>query len=1178
MSKISIRGGWFIWITISSVSVWSANCALAQELKPIPDNTLGAESSLVTPSTPDLPIDVIDGGAQRGANVFHSFLEFNVAEGRGAYFYSRSGDIQNILARVTGGNPSKILGTIGTYGNSNPNLFLINPNGIIFGPKASLDMGNAGLNNPRPGGSFVATTANAIRLGDNGIFSASDPARSNLLTVNPSALFFNAISGQGIVNQSTATNSVLGYSINGLQVPNGRSLLLVGGDVALEGSTLNASGGRIELGGLTEAGTVGIEIKGNNLSLNFPRNSLLSNVTLADNARVEVRSSGGGDIIVNANNFTATNGGALAAGTEGLGDAGDIIVNANEFSISGISPEEFGSGLYNQTDSTGNAGNIFINTRTFTASSGAGIFSDSLTDSSGKGGNINIETGRLTIRDGAEVRASTYSKEQGGNLSVTASESVKVIGFSAITGPSKLSTQTLGLGAGTAGNLTIQTEHLTVRDGAQVSASTSGDGQGGNLSVNASKSVELFGTSDVAPNSLFAPSGLFAESSRAGSAGNLTIQTGELTVRDGAIVSTRTFGKGSGGNLSVNALESVKLSGIAAVGSPSGLFSNNQGDTGNAGDLKIQTRQLTVRDGAQVQAGTFGEGQGGRLEVFASESIELSGTSPRGRPNSGLLNEAFGIGSAGDFTITTGQLTVQDNAVVSASTAGTGSAGNLRIQARQLTIRDGAQISAGTFGEGQGGRLEVFALESVDLSGISAKSQFEAGLYTQTEGTGSAGDLTIQTGQLTVRDGARVSTGTQDTGSAGDLTIQTGRLTIRDGAQVGTGTFDGSKGSGGNLSVIASESVEVTGSSAVGETSGLFSQTEGTGSAGDLTIQTGKLVISNGAQVSTGTSGDGKGGNLTVDAQNVQVIDRAGLVASAQPNSTGDVADLMVKTNTLLVQDGSEVTVESLGTGTAGNMTLNAHSIRLNNDALLSANTRSAKVDSNREQATININSQDLIMSRNSNIFTNARGENVIGGNINIDTDFLIGFENSDIRADSANFRGGNVRINAQGIIGIQFRDVASDKTSDITATGASPEFSGNVEINTLDVNPNSGLVNLPTIAADTEVAQTCQAGGSLAKSSFTITGRGGLPPNPGDALNTDAVQVDLVSLNPNGDNRDRAFIPSKTTTPAPERIIEATGWALNEKGEVVLTANLPTTTPHSPWLKPESCKTIPNS
>ena len=166
-------------------------CAQAQS-KIVPDSTLGAESSVVQTSSNGSPIEIISGGAIRGGNLFHSFLEFNVSLGRGAYFLSPNVDIQNILARVTGSNPSEILGTIGTYGASNPNLFLINPNGIIFGQNASLDVG----------GSFVATTANAVLLGNNGIFSASEPAKSNLLSVNPSALLFNAISGQGIVNRS----------------------------------------------------------------------------------------------------------------------------------------------------------------------------------------------------------------------------------------------------------------------------------------------------------------------------------------------------------------------------------------------------------------------------------------------------------------------------------------------------------------------------------------------------------------------------------------------------------------------------------------------------------------------------------------------------------------------------------------------------------------------------------------------------------------------------------------------------------------------------------------------------------------------------------------------------------------------------------------------------------------
>lgn len=288
-----------------------------------PDATLGGESSIVTPRDPNLPVDVISGGAIRAANLFHSFLGFNVSEGRGAYFYSPNANIQNILARVTGSSRSEILGTLGTFGNSNPNLFLINPNGIIFGPNASLNIG----------GSFVGTTANAVFLGDTGIFSASESARSNLLTVNPSALFFNSVSRSEIVNRSTATTTVLEAPTIGLQVPNGLSLLLVGGDVRLEGGSLNALGGRVELAGVAGAGTVGLNVDSNNLSLSFPPEVPRADVSLTNGAIVGVFAGGGGSIAINAQNLDILGGSGLIAGTApGQGSldsqAGDITLNA----------------------------------------------------------------------------------------------------------------------------------------------------------------------------------------------------------------------------------------------------------------------------------------------------------------------------------------------------------------------------------------------------------------------------------------------------------------------------------------------------------------------------------------------------------------------------------------------------------------------------------------------------------------------------------------------------------------------------------------------------------------------------------------------------------------------------------------------------------------------------------
>ena len=140
----------------------SPDCARAQIT---PDGTLGAEGSIITPNVNagGLPADRIDGGARRGANLFHSFREFNVGELQRVYFANPAG-IENILSRVTGSSRSDILGTLGVVGG-NANLFLINPNGIIFGPNARLDVG----------GSFVASTANAIQFGEQGFFSATNP-------------------------------------------------------------------------------------------------------------------------------------------------------------------------------------------------------------------------------------------------------------------------------------------------------------------------------------------------------------------------------------------------------------------------------------------------------------------------------------------------------------------------------------------------------------------------------------------------------------------------------------------------------------------------------------------------------------------------------------------------------------------------------------------------------------------------------------------------------------------------------------------------------------------------------------------------------------------------------------------------------------------------------------------
>ena len=214
----------------------AGNCDHAQA-QIIPDRSLGAEASIVTPNVEikGFPADRIDGGAIRDSNLFHSFQEFNIGDLQRVFFANPEG-INNIFSRVTGSNLSEILGTLGVNGNAN--LFFINPNGIIFGENASLDLG----------GSFAASTADAIQFGDRGFFSATEPETPPLLTINPSALFFNQITPSPIVNRSVAPagEDLTGFSLFGLRVPNGQSLVLAGGEITVDGGEIQALGGQVE--------------------------------------------------------------------------------------------------------------------------------------------------------------------------------------------------------------------------------------------------------------------------------------------------------------------------------------------------------------------------------------------------------------------------------------------------------------------------------------------------------------------------------------------------------------------------------------------------------------------------------------------------------------------------------------------------------------------------------------------------------------------------------------------------------------------------------------------------------------------------------------------------------------------------------------------------------------------
>lgn len=525
------------------------------------------------------------------------------------------------------------------------------------------------------------------------------------------------------------------------------------------------------------------------------------------------------------------------------------------------------------------------------------------------------------------------------------------------------------------------------------------------------------------------------------------------------------------------------------------------------GAIQLRGRKIAIADDSQVVGVTTGQKRGQPLVIKASESVEVS------------------------------------NSQLATGTLGSGAASDIKIETKRLIVRRSGLVDASSFGSGAGGNITVNASESVQLLGDG----FFTSLGTQSLGTnndaGDAGTVKISTGKLILRDGGRILTSTRGAGNAGTLRIH------------------------------ASESVEASGRSVLDRNlpSGLVAETRNqtglptaTGNGGGLIVKTQRLLVQDGANISSAAINGSRGqaGRLDINASNSVTVTGTGIGRNGQivpstllatSEGSGSAGDLRINTNKLTVRDGAAVSVASTGSRRAGNLEINSGVVLLDNQGKITADTTAG-------EGNINLRSLDLlILRRGSAITTNARGDNITGGNINIDAKngFIVAApgENSDISANSADFRGGNVTINAYGIFGTQFRD-APTLESEITATGANPFLSGNVQINTFNIDPTSGLVELSSDVVDQSrlIAQACPASrGDV----FTITGRGGLPPLPSEALRSNqTATVNWVTLEP----ERRGRITKVSNSKLPNQIVPATGWVINDKGEVTLIAAANTT------------------
>jgi large exoprotein involved in heme utilization and adhesion len=529
------------------------------------------------------------------------------------------------------------------------------------------------------------------------------------------------------------------------------------------------------------------------------------------------------------------------------------------------------------------------------------------------------------------------------------------------------------------------------------------------------------------------------------------------------------------GDITINATGAIAITDSSRIAS--GV---NFRAVGNSGNINIQSGRLLLNNESSLFATTSGQGNAANIFIRVNGPVEL-------------VNNSYIFSGVGF--------------------SGRGNIGDINLLADSLVLREGSRIVASTSGKGDAGNINIDVRGAVSLDGVSSDG-FSSGAFSS---VGTAGD-----------------------GNGGDLNLQAGSLSVTNGAQVSASTFG--RGNAGNLTLLARDSIQLIGTSADGQfASGLRSAVEpgGVGNGGNLTFQTRRLVVRDGAQVSTATLGRGNAGNLDfLASDSIELVGTsAGLRSAVEQGAVGDGGNINFTTSRLLVRDGAEVTASNEGRGRPGNIQAQARLIRLENRGVLKAQSESGS------GGNITLRSQGLLLLRDNSLISGiSKGSGA--GNININSGFLIGLANSSIIANAENSRA-NLALLAQGFI--------FSPDSSVIVNGQEIEFTPNLGIVT--ELAEAQLVENPKII-DTSCNAIASTDSDTDKSKFTITGRGGLPPSPYEPLSTDVVWSD--NRIPNIASQQRTEKPSTKppTTDDAVKIVPATGWVFDGKGHVTLVSH----------------------
>jgi filamentous hemagglutinin family protein len=999
---------------------------------------------------------------------------------------------------------------------SKGNTFALVGNGITFdGGVVTAESGRIDLGSVEVGQVSIQEIAAGWQLGYEEVTQLGE-----LQLLNRSAL----------LNPNIAANSTGGIQVQGSKI------LLERSQIAAQ-TQADAPGGNIVVNGsesLSLSGTAAVGANSSQIS-----NNVVPGGT-GKGGSIEITT---GKLEINPRSF-------IDNSIFGSGSAGNIKITATEINILGAGFLEFqqkyrldafegnlrpGSritGIFAGTATTGTAGNITIETDTLNLTDGAIIFTPVFTAGHGGNinvtaqeinlsasaiqngggrdstataslGNINLTSDRLIVKDGATVINATFGDVSGGNINVTANSIDLSNGIpESIIATGLFTNTTVGSGAG--GDLKINANTINIKDA--IIASNSGaifpdgriipvGGLGGDIQIQARKSIETSGiVFNNANPELSVGAGIATSTYSATNGGNLTVDTSRLLVRNGANFTSSTFNSGGGGQLKINATDSVELigdpkaTGITRGGlfaSSGGIMSPELEATGASGNISIATPKLTVRDQALIDVQSNGLGDAGSINLV-SDSILLE--------NEGALSATTKDGAGGNIAIDTKVLQV-NRGLINASVLGKGTGGNIEI-----TAQDAVKVKGSNFEQL---KTNIFNLDAISPEFLASLTidQFKEGILAAAIDSGDAGIINIQTANLEMEQGAIIATATAGSGAAGSIVLNTSDSLVIDRSFVSNNT--------------------------------LF-----LGAGGDITIDANRLEILQGGQITASTLGRGNGGNVVINGrESVTVSGNEGKTSVSNisvgarplPTITGNGGNLTINTPQLKLDNLATISIDSTGSGDAGSLEVNADFITIDRQATITADTQSGG------GGNIKLNAENIVWQGASSTTATAR-ETGNGGNIIIKADNVLALEDSYVTADAFRGMGGNININTQGLFICESCQVSASSALGID---------GEVEIDTLEPTTLNSLdtPQQPTQPQE-EVAVACPSAPGNTASQLTITGRGGLPNRPQELLNGRSL-IEFVS--PTAASKTPV---KQATLPAP-----AQGWYRQDNGQVVLTA-----------------------